>query len=138
MSKTLSATALAVVLTACSGDSGQAQVELPDLAQMFLSQNYANAQIAEVNNDSAAVYKVELKSGAQLQFNSDGMWMKVQAEQGASVEPKVLPFPAQTYLQEIYPEKKIAMVERDISTGLMRVTLSDGLEIVFTSDGEVI
>ncbi|MGM9811693.1 MAG: PepSY-like domain-containing protein [Muribaculaceae bacterium] len=138
MSKTLSATALAVVLTACSSDSGQAQVELPDLAQMFLSQNYANAQIAEVNNDSAAVYKVELKSGAQLHFNSDGMWMKVQAEQGASVEPKVLPLAAQTYLQEIYPEKKIAMVERDISTGLMRVTLSDGLEIVFTSDGEVI
>ena len=133
ISKTLAAAALTVVMTACNGGGKPSQVELPDLAQMFLSQNYANAQITEVTNDSAAVYKVALVSGTQLQFNSDGMWMK-----GESVEPKVLPFPAQVYLHEIYPEKKIAMIERDISTGLMRVTLSDGLEIVFTSEGEVI
>ncbi|MGM9824224.1 MAG: PepSY-like domain-containing protein [Muribaculaceae bacterium] len=138
ISKTLAAAALTVVMTACNGGGKPSQVELPDLAQMFLSQNYANAQITEVTNDSAAVYKVALVSGTQLQFNSDGMWMKVQAKQGESVEPKVLPFPAQVYLHEIYPEKKIAMIERDISTGLMRVTLSDGLEIVFTSEGEVI
>ena len=129
--------AAAIALSACNG-SGKQQIELPDLAQMFLSQNFANAPISNVSNDSAAVYEVELSSGTQLQFNSDGMWMKVQAKQGENVEAKVLPFPAQTYLHEIYPEKKIKLVERDIPTGLMRVTLDDGLEIVFSSDGEVI
>ena len=130
--------AAAIALPACNGSGKQQQIELPDLAQMFLSQNFANAQISNVSNDSAAVYEVELSSGTQLQFNSDGMWMKVQAKQGENVEAKVLPFPAQTYLHEIYPEKKIKLVERDIPTGLMRVTLDDGLEIVFSSDGEVI
>ena len=131
--------AAAIALSACNGSGKQQQqIVLPDLAQMFLSQNFANAQISNVSNDSAAVYEVELSSGTQLQFNSDGMWMKVQAKQGENVEAKVLPFPAQTYLHEIYPEKKIKLVERDIPTGLMRVTLDDGLEIVFSSDGEVI
>ena len=130
--------AAAIALSACNSSGKQQQIELPDLAQMFLSQNFANAQISNVSNDSAAVYEVELSSGTQLQFNSDGMWMKVQAKQGENVEAKVLPFPAQTYLHEIYPEKKIKLVERDIPTGLMRVTLDDGLEIVFSSDGEVI
>ena len=41
-------------------------------------------------------------------------------------------------LEEFDAEKKIKLVERDIPTGLMRVTLDDGLEIVFSSDGEVI
>lgn len=130
--------AAAIALSACNGSGKPQQIELPDLAQMFLSQNFANAPISKVSNDSAAVYEVELSSGTQLQFNSDGMWMKVQAKQGENVEAKVLPFPAQTYLHEIYPEKKIKLVERDIPTGLMRVTLDDGLEIVFSSDGEVI
>ena len=130
--------AAAIALSACNGSGKQQQIVLPDLAQMFLSQNFANAQISKVSNDSAAVYEVELSSGTQLQFNSDGMWMKVQAKQGENVEAKVLPFPAQTYLHEIYPEKKIKLVERDIPTGLMRVTLDDGLDIVFSSDGEVI
>ena len=130
--------AAAIALSACNVSGKQQQIELPDLAQMFLSQNFANAQISKVSNDSAAVYEVELSSGTLLQFNSDGMWMKVQAKQGENVEAKVLPFPAQTYLHEIYPEKKIKLVERDIPTGLMRVTLDDGLEIVFSSDGEVI
>ena len=131
--------AAAIALSACNGSGKQQQqIVLPDLAQMFLSQNFANAPISKVSNDSAAVYEVELSSGTQLQFNSDGMWMKVQAKQGENVEAKVLPFPAQTYLHEIYPEKKIKLVERDIPTGLMRVTLDDGLEIVFSSEGEVI
>ena len=130
--------AAAIALSACNGSGKQQQIELPDLAQMFLSQNFANAQISNVSNDSAAVYEVELSSGTLLQFNSDGMWMKVQAKQGENVEANVLPFPAKTYLHEIYPEKKIKLVERDIPTGLMRVTLDDGLEIVFSSDGEVI
>ena len=130
--------AAAIALSACNSSGKPQQIELPDLAQMFLSQNFANAPISNVSNDSAAVYEVELSSGTQLQFNSDGMWMKVQAKQGETVEANVLPFPAQTYLHEIYPEKKIKLVERDIPTGLMRVTLDDGLEIVFSSDGEVI
>ena len=66
----------AIALSACNGSGKQQQIELPDLAQMFLSQNFANAQISNVSNDSAAVYEVELSSGTQLQFNSDGMWMK--------------------------------------------------------------
>ena len=47
ISKTLAAAALTVVMTPCNGGGKPSQVELPDLPQMFLSQNYANAQTTE-------------------------------------------------------------------------------------------
>ncbi|MGM9804383.1 MAG: PepSY-like domain-containing protein [Muribaculaceae bacterium] len=116
----------------------KSQVALPDLAAMFVSQHYGDADIESVANDSANVYDVKLSNGATLNFNVDGMWTKVSAGEGGSVSSKVLPYAAAIYLEQIYTGKTIKLVERDIPTGLMRVTLDDGLEIVFTSEGEVV
>ncbi|MGN0213597.1 MAG: PepSY-like domain-containing protein [Muribaculaceae bacterium] len=135
--KLASVTVGVAALIGCSSNAKQ-QVELPDLAEGFVSQNFASCTIDEVRNDSADVYQVALADGTQLLFNSDGMWQKVKFGSKGGSTDRMLPYAASAYLHEIYPDKKVIVVERDIPTGLIRVSLDDGLEIVFTSDGEVV
>lgn len=127
----------AVLLASCAKEEKQ-QIELPDLAKLFVSQNYSKQTVESVSNDSAAVYEVTLSDKTEITFNADGMWEKVKPVEGGSVNTALLPPAAAMYLQEIYPGKKVTLLERNIPTGLMRVTLDDGLEIVFTSEGQIV
>lgn len=127
----------AVLLASCAKEEKQ-QIELPDLAKLFVSQNYSKQTVESVSNDSAAVYEVTLSDKTEITFNADGMWEKVKPVEGGSVNAALLPPAAAMYLQEIYPGKKVTLLERNIPTGLMRVTLDDGLEIVFTSEGQIV
>lgn len=126
----------ALLMTSCAKEKQQ-RVELPDLAKLFVSQNFNGQEVLSVSNDSAAVYDVTLADKTQIEFNTDGMWQKIKPEDADSVPSKVLPMLAVSYLEDIYPGKKIKMAERNIPTGLMRVTLDGGLQIVFTSEGQV-
>lgn len=123
-------------MTSCAKEK-QSQVELPDLASLFVSQNFGDREVTSVSNDSASVYEVMLADKTEMEFNADGMWQKIKTDDAGSVPSKVLPMLAVSYLEDIYTGKKIKMVERNIPTGLMRVTLDDGLQIVFTSEGQV-
>lgn len=127
----------AVLLASCAKEEKQ-QIELPDLAKLFVSQNYSKQTVESVSNDSAAVYEVTLSDKTEITFNADGMWEKVKPVEGGSVNTALLPPVAAMYLQEIYSGKKVTLLERNIPTGLMRVTLDDGLEIVFTSEGQIV
>lgn len=127
----------AVLLASCAKEEKQ-QIELPDLAKLFVSQNYSKQTVESVSNDSAAVYEVTLSDKTEITFNADGMWEKVKPVEGCSVNTALLPPAAAMYLQEIYSGKKVTLLERNIPTGLMRVTLDDGLEIVFTSEGQIV
>ena len=127
----------AVLLASCAKEEKQ-QIELPDLAKLFVSQNYSKQTVESVSNDSAAVYEVTLSDKTEITFNADGMWEKVKPVKGGSVNTELLPPAAAMYLQEIYSGKKVTLLERNIPTGLMRVTLDDGLEIVFTSEGQIV
>lgn len=126
----------ALLMTSCAKEK-QPQVELPDLASLFVSQNFGDREVTSVSNDSASVYEVMLADKTEIEFNADGMWQKIKTDDAGSVPSKVLPMLAVSYLEDIYTGKKIKMVERNIPTGLMRVTLDDGLQIVFTSEGQV-
>lgn len=126
-----------VLLAGCAKEQ-KPKVQLPDLAGLFISQNYSGQDLKEVSNDSANVYKVVLTDATAIEFNEDGMWQKVRASDSGSVLPTILPIAATAYLDEIYSGKKIKLVERDIPTGLIRVTLDDGLAIVFSADGQVV
>lgn len=126
----------ALLMTSCAKEK-QPQVELPDLASLFVSQNFGDREVTSVSNDSASVYEVMLADKTKIEFNADGMWQKIKTDDAGGVPSKVLPMLAVSYLEDIYTGKKIKMVERNIPTGLIRVTLDDGLQIVFTSEGQV-
>ncbi len=58
--KLLLSVALAAVLLASCAKEEKQQIELPDLAKLFVSQNYSKQTVESVSNDSAAVYEVTL------------------------------------------------------------------------------
>lgn len=126
----------AIALGSCAGKQ-QPATELPDLAKMLVNQNFKDTPVSTVSQASDTIV-ASLEGGTVLKFNSDGMWVEMRSADGATVPATVLPPLGQTYLQQIYPGKGVTLLERDITTGLVKATLDDGLELVFDADGRVI
>jgi hypothetical protein len=110
---------------------------LPKSAQQFISANFTTYTIDYVKMDKEILstdYKVKFTDGAEIEFDSEGMWQEVSGKKEAIptafIQKSIL-----TYVSEKFPHAHIVKIEKG-RFGKQEVKLSNGLELEFNSKGE--
>lgn len=111
--------------------------QLPGKAQTFISTHFHGDKIfkAEVDDHwQGRKYEVELKSGAELEFFSDGSWKEVSAARGCAVPPAIVPKGIYNYVCRNFSQLYIAEIQR--KHGIYEVELSNGTELLLYENGQ--
>ncbi|MCJ7758076.1 MAG: PepSY-like domain-containing protein [Gillisia sp.] len=125
--------------------------ELPQILLDFIATNYPNESIDEAELENNDNYEVELENEVILIFEADGNFMGIGKDENndengenenndedggdeTNIEAAALPQTILDYLSANYSDKTIieAEVEED---GTYEVTLSNGIEVTFDSNG---
>ena len=112
--------------------------QLPQAAQAFIKQNFADREIAFAKVDKDwldATYDVLFTNGEKLEFNKKGEWKEMQCKLN-SVPEKALPAAIVKFVNDKYPGAKVISIEKDRYE--YEVTLSNFWEITFDLQFNVI
>jgi hypothetical protein len=138
--------AVASVLFGCTFFANTAQAQdkpinkeqLPKAAQEFLSKYFADAKVLYVLQDddfAFADYEVKLANGIEIEFNHDGVWENVDGNRKA-IPTGFINENIVKYVAAQYPDAKI--VEIDRGRNKFEVTISNGLEMIFSKSGKLL
>lgn len=112
--------------------------QLPQAAQAFIKQNFADREIAFAKVDKDwfdATYDVLFTNGEKLEFNKKGEWKEMKCRLTA-VPEKALPAAIVKFVNEKYPGAKVLSIEKDRYE--YEVKLSNFWEITFDLQFNVI
>lgn len=113
--------------------------QLPQAAREFIAAHFDNPQISYVKIDSEFIrgkkYEAVLTNGMEIEFNSKGEWLEVDAKR-QEVPASIVPDYAKRYVQENFSTSTIKKIERE-RYGL-KVELNNGLDLKFSSNGRLI
>ena len=113
--------------------------ELPGEAKAVINKHYAGATIYECEIDDLD-YNVELSNGVDLEFNSKGKLIKIDADHGViaqSVLKAILPAKAMQYLSGQGLADRVDEVQFRRNTIVVDLNNSRDHEIRFNLDGSV-
>ena len=113
--------------------------ELPKEAKAFINKHYNGASIYECEIDDFD-YNVELSNGVDLEFNSKGKLIKIDADHGViaqSVLKAILPAKAMQYLSGQGLADRVDEVQFRRNTIVVDINNSRDHEIRFNLDGSV-
>lgn len=88
---------------------------LPDKAQQFIKQYFANNDVAMAKVESSwleKTYTVIFTNGDKVEFNKNGVWEEVNCKY-SSVPAKVIPTAILNYVTANHPGERILKIERD-------------------------
>ncbi len=108
--------------------------QLPETAQAFLKQNFANKVPLIVTADWDD-YKIVYESGESVEFDRTGNWKDIECF-NSKVPADVIPAQVAAYINKNYPGKIIIKYERHRS--MYEVKLNNGMEIEFNRNFQVI
>lgn len=114
-----------------------AQSELPKAAQTFLTKHFAGDQVRKAEKDQGRrglEYEVDLNSGAEIDFMSDGNWKEVKAAKGKAVPAAIVPSAIAKYVSTNFSGQSIVEISR--KRGGYEVELSNGSELKLTEDAK--
>lgn len=133
-----------------SNDYGDSDVALSDLPQVildFITANYPNETITEAELENNENYEVELSDHTDLVFDADGNFLGIGVDQDdmddendeneneeTNIDPATLPQIVLDYITANYPNETIIQAETE-SNGNYEVTLGNGIEVYFDSNG---
>lgn len=112
--------------------------ELPETVQKFLAKHFPGDNIRKAEKDQGrrgAEYDVDLVSGAEIEFTSDGNWKEIKASRGAAVPAALVPEGIAKYVSENFSELSIVEIAR--KRGGYEVELSNDTELHLTEDGKM-
>ena len=112
--------------------------QLPQAAQAFIKQNFADREIAFAKVDKDwfdATYDVLFTNGEKLEFNKKGEWKEMKCRL-TSVPEKALPAAIVKFVNDKYPGAKVISIEKDRYE--YEVKLSNFWEITFDLQFNVI
>ena len=111
--------------------------ELPIDAQTFLNDYFPTVKASTVEKQSigkVVMYKVNLDSGFEILFNSEGVWQEIEAPQGKSIPTGIVPQEIEEYVAKQYPDYGINEVNK---TGNgYNVEINGGVRLTFNAAGE--
>ena len=124
--------------SACSDDKDELISEnaLPHAAQTFISTYFPQDNVVKIVKDadkSQHTFEVYFSSGFEVEFDSDGNWIDVDAPAGQVVPQGIVPDAIASYVQEKYPSDPINEISRK-AVGY-ETELASGLDLHFDSDG---
>lgn len=111
--------------------------QLPKAAQTFLSSHFKGDAVVKAEQDMGkrgTEYEIKLSSGAEIDFNSDGSWKKIEAAYGSTVPSAVVPKGIASYVATNFPGVGIKEIEQ--KRGGYEVDLTNGSELKLTEEGK--
>lgn len=143
MNTLLKMTMLALLMLTITGASAQKKVitfeKLPVKTQTFIKKHFSEKDVAAVMMDTEYLlkkeYKVVLKNGSKIEFDSDGEWEKVEMK-ATAVPQGLIPQKISTYIHKSFPNTFVKEIKRERSG--YEVEISNGLELEFSKKGEFI
>ncbi|MCI9286240.1 MAG: hypothetical protein HFJ91_10755 [Muribaculaceae bacterium] len=134
---------VSVAMWSCSDDDDDdkyiSATELPKVAQEFISQYYPADKVLSVELDkdhSTVTYDVKLASGHEVEFDSAGQWIDLDAPAGASVPEALIPEAIARYVTDNFPAYLVNELTRTARG--YDVELTNGLELPFDKDGNFV
>ena len=112
--------------------------QLPQVAQQFIRQNFADREIAFSKMEKEwfdTSYDVLFTNGDKLEFDKNGQWKEMYCKFTA-VPEKAVPAPIVKFVNDKYPGVKILVIEKDRYE--YEVRLSNFWEITFDLQFNVI
>lgn len=112
--------------------------QLPQAAQQFIRQNFADREIAFSKMEKEwfdTSYDVLFTNGDKLEFDKKGQWKEMYCKFTA-VPEKALPAPIVKFVNDKYPGVKVLVIEKDRYE--YEVRLSNFWEITFDLQFNVI
>ena len=112
--------------------------QLPQAAQQFIRQNFADREIAFSKMEKEwfdTSYDVLFTNGDKLEFDSKGQWTEMKCK-FTFVPEKAVPAPIVKFVNDKYPGVKILVIEKDRYE--YEVRLSNFWEITFDLQFNVI
>lgn len=109
---------------------------LPANAQAFLNGKVAEndiLRIIEKTDDGKKSYEVKLVDGTELEFNSNGEWIEIGAEDNKAVADIFVPEAILSYVTSNYPTALIENIERMVN-GYFEVELNNDVELYFDAE----
>ncbi len=113
------------------------QSELPKSAQAFITKYFPKDQVKKAEKDNGrrgTEYEVDLVSGAEIDFMSDGQWKEVKAARGTAVPSEIIPSAIVKYVDTNFKGQTIVEISR--KRGGYEVELSNGSELKLTEDAK--
>lgn len=108
--------ALAISLMAFSCQKDEIPVgNLPTKAQSFINQYSSNTRIIQAETESNGGYSVDLVNGVEVDFDSNGNWVKVDAPDTKTIPTDFIPATIVGYTKENYPNNLINSIEKKVS-----------------------
>ena len=116
--------------------------DYPNSIDDYITQNYPDTTIEEVELEDDGTYEVELLDGTELIFDVDGNFLAEdkddESEDGDEMDEDnyVTDYPTaiDDYVAQNHPDATVEEVELD-DDGTFEVELSDGTELIFDADG---
>ena len=111
-----------------------ASIQVPDAINAFVKQNFPNATIAGVEQDSdhgGMEYDIYLSDGTKVDFDANSQWDKVECHAG--VPASLVPQAIATYVKSNYQNMTITKIDREFSG--YEIELSNGLDLKFDKSG---
>ena len=105
--------------------------QMPQPAQQFIKQHFADSKVALAKMESDFFYKsneVIFTNGDKVEFDNKGNWEEVNCKY-SSVPTAIIPAAIQKYVTTNYPDAKILKIERDKKD--YEVKLSNRTELKF-------
>lgn len=105
--------------------------QMPQPAQQFIKQHFADSKIALVKMESDFFYKsyeVIFTNGDKVEFDKKGRWEEVNCKY-SSVPVAIIPAAILNYVTTNYPDVKVQKIERDKKE--YEVKLSNRTELKF-------
>lgn len=118
--------------------------ELPQAAQTFLNDYFNGYSIIKVVKDvtgGTTIYEVDLQDGYEVDFNSAGLWVEVDAPDGKTIPNGIVPEVIQEYLNVNYSSYGVNEINRTgqgYNVGLVNMQGGDSIDIQFSESGTVI
>lgn len=140
MKKVLSILVMAIVAIqfAFAGDVITKDInQLPLVARNFINKHFSNPQVAHIKIDSDIMskkYEVLLTNGTEIDFDSKGNWLEVDAKKG-KVPATIIPSFVKDYLKaNNFTNEYIVKVERDRRG--FEVELNTDISFKFDNNGK--
>ena len=127
----LSLFACMLTFTGCDEDKIISASQLPQKAQQFIQQYFAEEEIAIVKSErevSGKKYEVTFISGKNIEFKSNGDWIKVDCLFSA-VPAELVPEAIANKVKEMYPDAIICVIDKE--NNYTEVDLNNGLDLKF-------
>ena len=105
--------------------------QMPQPAQQFIKQHFADSKVALAKMESDFFYKsyeVIFTNGNKVEFGKNGNWEEVNCKY-TSVPTAIIPTTFQKYVTTNYPDTRVLKIERDKKE--YEVQLSNRVELKF-------